>query len=94
MTRSSVTVGRRQPRGLFRDRREAGRELAGLLTSYRGRSDVIVLGLARGGVSVALEVAAALGAPLDAYVVRKLGAPGPTRSSPSVPRPVVAHRPQ
>jgi erythromycin esterase-like protein/predicted phosphoribosyltransferase len=50
--------------------------LAGLLSAYRGRTDVVVLGLARGGVPVAHEVAAALGAPLDAYIVRKLGAPG------------------
>lgn len=61
---------------MFRDRREAGRVLAGLLTAYRGRDDVIVLGLARGGIPVAWEVAAALGAPLDAFIVRKLGAPG------------------
>ncbi|OBF56094.1 erythromycin esterase family protein [Mycolicibacterium monacense] len=64
------------PRRVFRDRREAGRVLADLLTAYRGRDDVIVLGLARGGVPVAWEVAAALGAPLDAFIVRKLGAPG------------------
>lgn len=64
------------PRRVFRDRREAGRELARLLTSYRDRSDVVVLGLARGGVPVAWEVAAALRAPLDAFIVRKLGAPG------------------
>ncbi len=64
------------PRRLFRDRREAGRVLAGLLTAYRGNRDVVVLGLARGGVPVAFEVAKALGAPLDAYIVRKLGAPG------------------
>jgi erythromycin esterase-like protein/predicted phosphoribosyltransferase len=61
---------------VFRDRREAGRVLANLLTAYRGRQDVIVLGLARGGMPVAWEVAAALHAPLDAFVVRKLGAPG------------------
>ncbi|MBS2080044.1 phosphoribosyltransferase, partial [Mycobacterium tuberculosis] len=48
----------------FRDRREAGRALAEELTSYRGR-DVLVFGLARGGVPVAWEIAAALGAPLD-----------------------------
>ncbi|KUI33954.1 erythromycin esterase [Mycobacterium sp. IS-1496] len=64
------------PRRVFRDRREAGRVLADLLTAYRGRDDVIVLGLARGGIPVAWEVAAALGAPLDAFIVRKLGAPG------------------
>lgn len=50
--------------------------LAGLLGAYRGREKVVVLGLARGGVPVAWEVAAALGAPLDAFIVRKLGAPG------------------
>jgi erythromycin esterase-like protein/predicted phosphoribosyltransferase len=64
------------PKRVFRDRREAGRIVAQLLTAYRGKNDVIVLGLARGGVPVAWEVAAALGAPLDAFVVRKLGAPG------------------
>ncbi|MBN9635517.1 MAG: erythromycin esterase family protein, partial [Actinobacteria bacterium] len=61
---------------VFRDRREAGRALAELLTAYRDKADVVVLGLARGGIPVAWEVAAALGAPLDAFVVRKLGAPG------------------
>jgi erythromycin esterase-like protein/predicted phosphoribosyltransferase len=60
----------------FRDRRDAGRVLAGLLDEYRGRSDVIVLGLPRGGVPVAYEVATALGVPLDVFVVRKLGVPG------------------
>lgn len=67
---------KRQPRRIFRDRSEAGRVLAGLLDTYRGREDVIVLGLARGGIPVAWEVAAALEAPLDAFIVRKLGAPG------------------
>ena len=61
---------------LFRDRREAGRTLAGLLGRYQGRPDVLVLGLARGGVPVAYEVATRLDAPLDVLVVRKLGAPG------------------
>ncbi|QEN17278.1 hypothetical protein D3H54_17805 [Mycobacterium sp. ELW1] len=61
---------------MFRDRREAGRVLAHLLDGYRGRDGLVVLGLARGGVPVAWEVAAALGAPLDAFIVRKLGAPG------------------
>ncbi|MGA9373798.1 MAG: phosphoribosyltransferase family protein, partial [Mycobacterium sp.] len=65
-----------KPRRMFRDRREAGQVLAGLLQAYRGKSDVVVLGLARGGIPVAWEVAAALEAPLDAFVVRKLGAPG------------------
>ena len=76
MARSTATSTRPQPRRLFRDRREAGRVLASLLTAYRGRADVVVLGLARGGVPVAFEVASALGAPLDAFIVRKLGAPG------------------
>jgi erythromycin esterase-like protein/predicted phosphoribosyltransferase len=61
---------------LFRDRRDAGRTLAGLLDRYRGRPDVVVLGLPRGGVPVAYEVARALEAPLDVFVVRKLGVPG------------------
>jgi erythromycin esterase-like protein/predicted phosphoribosyltransferase len=69
-------TGTQTPRRVFRDRREAGRVLARLLHAYRGKSDVVVLGLPRGGIPVAWEVAAALGAPLDAFVVRKLGAPG------------------
>ena len=73
MTRA---VRRQQPRRVFKDRREAGQVLAGLLGAYRGRPDVVVLGLARGGLPVAFEVARALGAPLDAFIVRKLGAPG------------------
>jgi putative phosphoribosyl transferase len=60
---------------LFRDRYHAGRELATHLRHYLGRS-VIVLGLPRGGVPVAFEVAAALEAPLDVFLVRKLGVPG------------------
>ena len=61
----------------FRDRRDAGRTLARLLLPrYGGREDVLVLGLPRGGIPVAAEVARALGAPLDACVVRKLGVPG------------------
>jgi putative phosphoribosyl transferase len=60
----------------FADRRQAGRILAQHLRSYAGRADVIVLGLPRGGVPVADEVAQALGAPLDIFLVRKLGAPG------------------
>jgi predicted phosphoribosyltransferase len=62
--------------GLFRDRREAGRLLAAKLTAYANRPDVIVSALPRGGVPVAYEVARALGAPLDVFVVRKLGVPG------------------
>jgi erythromycin esterase-like protein/predicted phosphoribosyltransferase len=61
---------------VFRDRREAGRVLARSLEAYRDKPDIVVLGLPRGGIPVAWEVAAALGAPLDAFVVRKLGAPG------------------
>jgi erythromycin esterase-like protein/predicted phosphoribosyltransferase len=60
----------------FRDRRDAGRQLAAKLTAYTNQPDVIVLGLPRGGVPVAGEVAEALGAPLDAFLVRKLGIPG------------------
>ncbi len=59
----------------FRDRREAGRVLAAELVSYRDKDDVLVLGLARGGVPVAWEIAAALHAPLDVFLVRKLGVP-------------------
>ncbi|HZP47741.1 MAG TPA: phosphoribosyltransferase [Vicinamibacterales bacterium] len=60
----------------FADRRDAGRELAPRLEHFRGRRDVVVLGLPRGGVPVAFEVAEALDAPLDVFVVRKLGTPG------------------
>jgi putative phosphoribosyl transferase len=60
----------------FRNRAEAGRALAEALGAYAGREDVIVLGLARGGVPVAAEVARQLGAPLDVFLVRKLGVPG------------------
>lgn len=63
----------RQP---FVDRREAGRALAARLAKYAGRDDVIVLALPRGGVPVAYEVAQALGAPMDVFLVRKLGTPG------------------
>jgi putative phosphoribosyl transferase len=60
----------------FADRREAGRLLAERLRQYANRNDVIVLALPRGGVPVGYEVARALGAPLDVYLVRKLGLPG------------------
>ena len=60
----------------FRDRNEAGRLLAKRLTAYANRPDVLVLALPRGGVPVAYEVARALGAPLDVFVVRKLRIPG------------------
>ena len=60
---------------VFRDRREAGEVLAQELTSYRDRNDLLVLGLARGGVPVGWQVARALRAPLDVFLVRKLGVP-------------------
>jgi predicted phosphoribosyltransferase len=60
----------------FRDRVNAGKVLAERLRKYAGRPDVIVLALPRGGVPVAYEVAKALGAPLDVFIVRKLGVPG------------------
>lgn len=60
----------------FRDRIEAGQRLTEDLAAYIGRPDVIVLGLPRGGVPVAAEVARALHAPLDVMIVRKLGVPG------------------
>jgi putative phosphoribosyl transferase len=60
----------------FRDRRQAGRALADRLTRYHGRPDLLVLALPRGGVAVGFEVAHALHAPLDVFVVRKLGFPG------------------
>jgi predicted phosphoribosyltransferase len=60
----------------FRDRIDAGRRLAGKLSEYAGRDDVIVLALPRGGVPVGAEVADTLGAPLDVFLVRKLGVPG------------------
>jgi putative phosphoribosyl transferase len=60
----------------FKDRRQAGRVLAELLDSYRGRENLLVLALPRGGVAVGFEVAHALQSPLDVFVVRKLGFPG------------------
>ena len=60
----------------FPNRAEAGRHLAEKLDKYAGRDDVLVLGLPRGGVPVAYEVAQRLGAPLDVFIVRKLGVPG------------------
>ncbi|MGI2902267.1 phosphoribosyltransferase [Tolypothrix sp. VBCCA 56010] len=61
---------------LFKDRRLAGQVLAVKLAAYANRADVLVLALPRGGVPVAFEVAKALNAPLDVFVVRKLGVPG------------------
>jgi putative phosphoribosyl transferase len=67
---------RRPPARTYRDRGEAGRVLAEELAAYRGRDGVLVLGLARGGVPVGWEVASTLHAPLDVFLVRKLGVPG------------------
>lgn len=61
---------------VFADRAAAGRRLADRLAGYAGRSDVVVLGLPRGGVPVAYQVAVALGVTLDVFVVRKVGTPG------------------
>jgi predicted phosphoribosyltransferase len=61
---------------LFRDRRDAGRQLAERFDAYADRSDVVVLALPRGGVPVGYEIALRAGAPLDVLVVRKLGVPG------------------
>lgn len=60
----------------FADRNDAGRQLAARLWHYAGRDDLLVLGLPRGGVPVAYQVAKALDAPLDVFIVRKLGVPG------------------
>jgi predicted phosphoribosyltransferase len=61
---------------IFQNRREAGRALAAMLDEYANRKDVLVLALPRGGVPVAFELATALKAPLEVFVVRKLGVPG------------------
>jgi predicted phosphoribosyltransferase len=61
---------------IFHDRGDAGRALARQLDSYAGRDDLVILALPRGGVPVGYEVAEALGAPLDVFLVRKLGTPG------------------
>ncbi len=61
---------------IFRNRADAGRKLAAKLTRYADREDVLVLALPRGGVPVAYEVAKELKAPLDVFLVRKLGVPG------------------
>jgi predicted phosphoribosyltransferase len=60
----------------FQDRRHAGRKLARNLSIYAGKADILILALPRGGVPVAYEVALALNAPLDVFIVRKLGLPG------------------
>lgn len=72
----SCSTGENGPATRFASRRAAGRVLAAQLASYAGRDDVLVLGLPRGGVPVAAEVAAALHAPIDVWLVRKLGVPG------------------
>jgi predicted phosphoribosyltransferase len=64
-----------EPR-LFTNRRAAGAELGAQLEAFKGRDDVVVLALPRGGVPVGYEVARALRAPLDVFIVRKLGVPG------------------
>jgi putative phosphoribosyl transferase len=61
---------------IFRDRTDAGQQLGARLAKYANRSDVLVLALPRGGVPVAYEVAKQIGAPLDVFLVRKLGVPG------------------
>lgn len=61
---------------LFQDQAEAGRYLAAKLMDYASQPDVLVLGLPRRGVSVAFQVAQAIHAPLDVFIVRKLGVPG------------------
>jgi len=73
--RFSATLSRSMP-AVFRDRRDAGRRLAAELSDYSGQNNVLVLALPRGGVPVAYEVARALHAPLDVFMVRKLGVPG------------------
>ncbi len=61
---------------IFKDRRDAGRQLAEKLLRYRNMADLVVLGLPRGGVTVAYEIARALNCPLDILIVRKIGFPG------------------
>ena len=73
---ASELVGCERLRMIFEDRVAAGRRLASELGGYAGRKDVIVLGIPRGGVPVAFEVARVLKAPLDIFLSRKLGVPG------------------
>ena len=61
---------------MFTDRHDAGIQLSSALSKYRGRSDVVVIGIPRGGVVVASEVAKSLGAPLEVVIIKKLGYPG------------------
>ena len=69
-------IDRSETNMLFKNRQDAGQQLAKRLAAYGNRNDVVVLGIPRGGVSVAFEVAAALHAPLDIFLSRKLGVPG------------------
>jgi putative phosphoribosyl transferase len=71
-----ITMKTQIPTIGFRDRREAGRVLASHFRKYAGRPNIVVLALPRGGVPVAYEVAKELGAPLDVFIVRKLGGAG------------------
>ncbi len=61
---------------LYRDRTDGGRQLASEFRQYKGNKDVVVLGLPRGGMPVAFEIATEIDAPLDVLCVRKLGTPG------------------
>src|SRR3972149_6971515 len=61
---------------IFNDRSDAGRILASKLAKYKGRADVVLLALPRGGIPVAYEIGKELGLPIDVFVVRKLGVPG------------------
>jgi predicted phosphoribosyltransferase len=73
---ASIKAGRGEIAMIFSDRTEAGRALASRLAKFANHQDVVVLGVPRGGVPVAFEVAAALRAPLDVFLLRKLGVPG------------------
>ena len=72
----SRTRGANAPKVVFQDRHAAGRRLAEKLARYANRTDVVVLALPQGGVPVGFEVAEALRAPLDVFLVRKIGLPG------------------
>jgi predicted phosphoribosyltransferase len=76
MENAMLVGGRAMTVARFRDRRDAGRQLAEKLAEYANSPDLLILALPRGGVPVAYEVASALRAPLDVFIVRKLGVPG------------------